>query len=388
MAVWPDPNDMSKSTETLLTRDEYEAWRKQHPEYEAPDFPTKKGKGSPLGAEGPKKGNNLGKLQGPVAKSAAPAAKANPPAKAETPKEKGWWAKAGGWVHGGLDVLGAIPEVGAVFDGANALIYTAEGDYAQAAISGGAAALDLVPGVGTAGKVGEFTVKGAAKLGAKEVTETVVKKEGKELAEKGAEQLGEDAGKTEGKGAAKAEEQEAEEAAKGKKKKEDEGGKADRDKCRLYPYKPDRCKKLGKTGHHVVADRAFRLPGDRTGSGRKQLPGGISEGDGLVICLEGANRSPTSEHGKAHLLYDAAELGLGKLGKPPGTTELLKLEIAGAAAVAAVTGCNALKIEAQLRLYHQEKGMGPDFKVRADPTGAFTKGKTFEDLMPSGPGDL
>ena len=54
-------------------------------------------------------------------------------------------------------------------------------------------------------------------------------------------------------------------------------------------------------------------------------------------------------------------------GDPPGTTELWKLEAAGAASAAAVTKCNPAKIMAQLRAYHQLKGMGPNFKVRADP---------------------
>jgi len=124
---------------------------------------------------------------------------------------------------------------------------------------------------------------------------------------------------------------------------------------------------------------------------RQQLPGGLSEADGLVICLEGKDRTPTTEHGKAHALYDAAELALGMKGDPPGTTELWKLEAAGAASAAAVTKCNPAKIMAQLRAYHQLKGMGPNFKVRADPTGALTKGmelKNFEEQMKSGAGDF
>jgi hypothetical protein len=164
-------------------------------------------------------GNTIGRLQGQVAMSSAPAAEANPAVVAETAEEAGWL----GWVHNGLDGLGAIPEVGAVFDGANALVYAAEGNAVQAGISGGAAALDLVPGLGTAGKVAEFGVKGAAKLAAKEAVEQGAKSEAKQLAKEGAETVAKDATKsTEKAGVKKAEEQVGEDGAKVKKQKPDE----------------------------------------------------------------------------------------------------------------------------------------------------------------------
>lgn len=130
------------------------------------------------------KGNTIGRLYGQVPMSDVPAADANPPIVAETPEEAAWLAS----IHNGLDALGAIPEVGAVFDGANALVYAVEGNAVQAAISGGAAALDLVPGVGTAGKAAEFGIKGAAKLAAKEGTEQIVKHEAEHLAGQEAKQ--------------------------------------------------------------------------------------------------------------------------------------------------------------------------------------------------------
>lgn len=138
-------------------------------------------------------GNTIGRLQGAVAKSTASAVAANSAASAEAVAETSWWSAASGWVHGGLDALGAIPELGAVFDGANAIVYTAEGDLSQATISGGAAALDLVPGVGTVGKVTEFGVKGAAKLAAREAAELdakgVAKQETKQLTRLEAKQV-------------------------------------------------------------------------------------------------------------------------------------------------------------------------------------------------------
>ncbi|MGC1010051.1 Rhs-family protein, partial [Pantoea agglomerans] len=65
-------------------------------------------------------GNTIGKLQyAPALQGHVTAGSANPP------KKKSWWSSYGDWVHAGLDVLGAVPIVGTVADGANAAIYTA-----------------------------------------------------------------------------------------------------------------------------------------------------------------------------------------------------------------------------------------------------------------------
>ncbi len=144
--------------------------------------------------------------------SHALAAGANPPIVAETPEEAVWLAK----LHTGLDALGAIPEIGAIFDGANGLVYAVEGNTVQASISGGAAALDLVPGVGTAGKVAEFGITGAAKLAAKDAAEQVAKHEAEHLAEQEAKKLAEQ----EAKQAEKSEAKEAGNAAKPEKGKD------------------------------------------------------------------------------------------------------------------------------------------------------------------------
>lgn len=106
-----------------------------------------------------------------------------PPIK-PTKKEESWWGTWGGVVHGALDVVGLIPVVGEVADGANALIYLAEGDKVNAALSaasmlpvGGQAAtaakwgkkgIDAAQGVKAATKVEREAVEKAAKKEAKE----------------------------------------------------------------------------------------------------------------------------------------------------------------------------------------------------------------------------
>lgn len=60
-----------------------------------------------------------------------------------------------GYLQLGLDIVGFVPVVGDVADLANGIIYTARGDYANAAIS----YIAIVPYVGDAAKVGRFGTK-------------------------------------------------------------------------------------------------------------------------------------------------------------------------------------------------------------------------------------
>ena len=62
--------------------------------------------------------------------------------------------------HGILDVVGMIPVVGELADGANAAIYAAEGDYANAALSAAA----MVPVVGSLATGAKFLGKGSKAL--------------------------------------------------------------------------------------------------------------------------------------------------------------------------------------------------------------------------------
>ena len=237
--------------------------------------------------------------------------------------------------------MGLIPGVGEIADGANALIYLAEGDKVNAAISAAA----MIPGAGMAARGAKY---GKKVVGA--VAEGVAKKGGREAAEAAAE-----------KGVKEATEETAEQAAKkGKPGGKDKGNP----RCILRPFSPDTCKAEGRTGHHVVPDRVFR-----TGPRGSSHPYGITEAQGLVICVDGANASRSKEHGQIHALYDPLERVAGLAGNPPGTAKLGILEAAGAFSAGKITGCNPILLEAQLRAYHQLKGLNVDTVVRADPTG-------------------
>jgi hypothetical protein len=145
------------------------------------------------GAPGP-----IGNTTGLIVPQTAPNPSGNsaPPIK-PTKTEQSWWSKWGDVVHTALDVVGMIPVVGEVADGANALIYLAEGDGVNAALS----AASMLPVGGQAataakwGKKGVEAAQDAAKAGKagkaaakaeKEAAEQAAKKETKEVAEEGA----------------------------------------------------------------------------------------------------------------------------------------------------------------------------------------------------------
>ena len=98
----------------------------------------------------------LGNTQGKIVPDTQPnpGGESAPPIK-PTEKEKSWWQRWGSeFIHTGLDIIGLIPVAGELADGANALIYLAEGDTVNAAISAAA----MVPGAGmaaTGAKIGK-----------------------------------------------------------------------------------------------------------------------------------------------------------------------------------------------------------------------------------------
>ncbi|MCP4131880.1 MAG: hypothetical protein GY754_12945 [bacterium] len=87
---------------------------------------------------------------------------------------KSFWNAASPWVHGALDILGFVPIVGNIADGANVLIYTAEGDYTNAAFSSAA----MIPFAGLFAAGGVILYKGGKKL-----TEKAMEKLAKECVE-------------------------------------------------------------------------------------------------------------------------------------------------------------------------------------------------------------
>ncbi|HZG90300.1 MAG TPA: polymorphic toxin type 30 domain-containing protein [Pseudonocardia sp.] len=74
-------------------------------------------------------------------------------AQAAPQDDGGFWSDLG---HGALDVIGLVPVVGEIADGANAAWYAAEGDYLNASLSAAA----MVPFLGWAATGGKFAVKG------------------------------------------------------------------------------------------------------------------------------------------------------------------------------------------------------------------------------------
>jgi len=95
----------------------------------------------------------------------APIQLTNPPIVPETTAEKNelasMWKSASPWMHGTLDVIGFFPVVGDfIGDGLNAVIYTAEGNYVDAAIS----ATAIIPIAGLAATGGKW-IKRTVKYG-------------------------------------------------------------------------------------------------------------------------------------------------------------------------------------------------------------------------------
>ncbi len=65
------------------------------------------------------------------------------------------------WLHTALDVAGMVPFIGEIADGANALLYLAEGDYTNAALCAAA----MIPGAGNAVTAAKIAAGGVAAAG-------------------------------------------------------------------------------------------------------------------------------------------------------------------------------------------------------------------------------
>lgn len=182
------------------------------------------------------------------------------------PKEEGWWKRWGSdWTHNALDVVGLIPVAGELSDGANALIYAAEGDKINAAISLTA----MAPLAGDAVTAGKWALKGvkkiekeamkeaeeaAAKKLAKEAEEAAAKKAAKEAEEKAAKEAEEKAAKG---GYTKGECKQLEKGPPGAKYKGGKHGKVQEDSQRFnresHHIPPDSISPYGKTNGPAIS---------------------------------------------------------------------------------------------------------------------------------------
>lgn len=213
----------------------------------------------------------------------------------ETPKEEGWWKHWGSDVtHGVLDVVGLVPVLGEVANGAGALIYLAEGDPVSAAFDAAA----MWPAGGQAATVGKYGAKAATKL-AKEAAEAAEKKLAKEAAEA-----------AEKKAAKEAEERAA--------KKADEGGNVKgkkKLKCGEYGKYGDLKKKTGDNkfdrdhipSKEALKQRAAELKGDRLTP--KEAAAIDKAGEAIAIPKQAhVDVSPTYGQSKQAAAKDAKNL--------------------------------------------------------------------------------
>lgn len=128
-------------------------------------------------------GNTQGLIVPQTSPNASGPGNSAPPPK-PTPKEESWWKSWGSdALHTTLDVVGMIPGVGEVADGANALVYLAEGDKVSAALSA-AAMLPVGGQAATAGKWGRKGVQAVEKRVAKAAEKAAKEKLEREAADK------------------------------------------------------------------------------------------------------------------------------------------------------------------------------------------------------------
>jgi len=186
-------------------------------------------------------------------------------------------------------------------------------------------------------------------------------------------------------------------------------------KCKLFPYKERKTKCPGgdDNAHHAIPDHCWRMGNSvylgLAKSAVKLLPWPLSgeavqnvasqafeesksydqskyyypkmnKEEGLAICVEGKGKSGV--HGLIHTAFDKEEYRLGEAGDPKWTAKLGDLEDRAAASIAAETGCDPVDLKKQLRDYHQEKNLGEDSKLRADPFGKNTTSLTDFQVDP------
>lgn len=176
----------NRDEETIFWGDysepEYIALRHEYPELGLP--PLDSSGGSAIeGKSAVKDGNTTGVIQGQSPVKNVSVANANPAVTTENDDEAEFWTDVLDGVQVGLDIVGLIPVVSIAADGANALIYTARGDYSSAALSAAA----MVPFAGWGAKGVKYVMK-AEKAVLK--TEKVAVKAEQKAAKKSADKAG------------------------------------------------------------------------------------------------------------------------------------------------------------------------------------------------------
>ena len=223
----------------------------------------------------------------------------DPPVAPETPKEAGFWSKAGPWVHGVLGVASFVPGLSVVTGGADAAIYTAEGNYLEAGLS----AASMIPGgkeVVTAGKL----VKGAVGLakGAHEAEEVVQAARLAKAAEEAAkaEKVAKELREAEEAAKLRKAEKEAEEA-----KKAEGGGKDggyNRGKGKKGPC--DHLKKGNSSGQGDYRGGSYggtRSPGIESHHMPADSVSPLPRSKGPAIQMDPADHARTLSHGRSGL---------------------------------------------------------------------------------------
>ncbi|MDD2116064.1 hypothetical protein NP554_30215 [Pseudomonas asiatica] len=318
-----------------LTYEEYLTFKDSVPEYGLPNYPPPKDYKNKDIDGTTANGNTIGRVVGETTKAKIPASSSNPPPEAETEKES-LWKKASPWVHGTLDGLGFVPGLGAIPDGISAFIYVLEGDIENA----GLAAFAAIPVFGDAAKGGVLVGKAAGKVNKSLKNSHATPPKPSPPTERKPNKPKNNGGKSKG----------------------------EKRNCRLRRYGNGNNCPSGKTGHHIVADRAFRLPNKNKTPGPR-LPGGLSHANGYTICVDGGTPtkkgSKANEHGLIHAIYDPAERELGRRGTPQGTATLGELELIGVMAASAITGCNPTRMLAELHAYHASMGLRSSDRYRA-----------------------
>ncbi len=102
---------------------------------------------------------------------------------------KEFWGQYKDYIHSALDLAAVIPVGGFIFDGINGIIYSVEGDTANAIASFSSVAVDFIPGGKIASVATKTLLKAAEKTGIKSL-EKIAVKSAEKIAVKSAEKAG------------------------------------------------------------------------------------------------------------------------------------------------------------------------------------------------------